>query len=195
MPGVARDPAGKGLDDRMRCSLRAALVVLALTIPLPAAAFNFAPTTPKPVPELTFEDAAGNPVTLEDFRGRVVVLNLWATWCGPCRKEMPSLDRLEAEHGPEGLSVVALSLDRGDEGQIQAFYDEVGIQTLKIYRDPSSAASRVLGAFGLPTTVVFDQEGREVGRVLGPAEWDSDEAVATLRALLLAPQRAERASD
>ncbi len=179
----------------MRRSLRAALALLALTIPLPAAAFDLAPGAPKPVPELKFEDAAGNPLTLEDFRGQVVVLNLWATWCGPCRKEMPSLDRLQAEHGPEGIHVLALSLDRGDEDQIEAFYDEVGVQALKIYRDPSSAASRVLGAFGLPTTVVLDQEGREVGRVLGPAEWDSDDAVATLRSILLAPQRAERSAE
>ncbi len=178
----------------MRCSLRAALALLALIIPFPAAAFNLAPSTPKPAPALAFEDAAGNPLTLADFRGQVVVLNLWATWCGPCRKEMPSLDRLEAEHGPDGIYVLPLSLDRGDADQIQAFYDEVGIRTLKIYRDPTSAASRALGAFGLPTTVVFDQEGREVGRVLGPAEWDSDEAVTTLRALL-EPQRTERASN
>ena len=191
---VARDPAWKGLEDRMRCSLRAALALLALIIPFPAAAFNLAPSTPKPAPALAFEDAAGNPLTLADFRGQVVVLNLWATWCGPCRKEMPSLDRLEAEHGPDGIYVLPLSLDRGDADQIQAFYDEVGIRTLKIYRDPTSAASRALGAFGLPTTVVFDQEGREVGRVLGPAEWDSDEAVTTLRALL-EPQRTERASN
>ncbi len=195
MPRIARDPAWMALDDRMRCSLRAALALLALIIPFPAAAFNFAPSPPKPAPELAFEDAAGNPLTLEDFRGKVVVLNLWATWCGPCRKEMPSLDRLQAEYGPEGLYVLPLSLDRGDLDQIQAFYDEIGIQNLKIYRDPKGAASRALSAFGLPTTVVLDRDGREVGRVLGPAEWDGDQALATLRALLLGPQRAERSTD
>lgn len=179
----------------MRCSLRAALALLALIIPFPACAFNFAPTPPKPAPDLAFEDAAGNPLTLEDFRGKVVVLNLWATWCGPCRREMPSLDRLQAEYGPQGLYVLPLSLDRGELGQIQTFYDEVGIQNLKIYRDPKGAASRALGAFGLPTTVVLDRDGREVGRVLGPAEWDGKEASATLRALLLGPQRAERSTD
>jgi hypothetical protein len=108
---------------------------------------------------------------------------------------MPSLDRLQAEYGPQGLYVLPLSLDRGELGQIQTFYDEVGIQNLKIYRDPKGAASRALGAFGLPTTVVLDRDGREVGRVLGPAEWDGKEASATLRALLLGPQRAERSTD
>jgi thiol-disulfide isomerase/thioredoxin len=176
----------------MRSPLGAALAVLALIIPFPACAFNFAPTPPKPAPALAFEDAAGNPLTLEDFRGKVVVLNLWATWCGPCRKEMPSLDRLQAEYGPEGIYVLPLSLDRGGLDQIRAFYDEVGIRNLKIYRDPSGGASRTLSAFGLPTTVVLDRDGREVGRVLGPAEWDGDEALATLRSVLLGPQRADR---
>jgi thiol-disulfide isomerase/thioredoxin len=178
----------------MSCSLGAALALLALIIPFPAAAFNFAPTEPKAVPALAFEDAAGNPLSLEAFRGQVVVLNLWATWCGPCREEMPSLDHLQAEHGPDGLHVLALSLDRGGLDQIQAFYDEIGIQSLEIYRDPKGAASRTLGAFGLPTTLVLDQQGREVGRVLGPAQWDSAEAVAMLRRLL-EPRRAERAAE
>jgi hypothetical protein len=97
---------------------------------------------------------------------------------------MPSLDRLQAKLGGERLHVLPLSIDRGGLEQIEAFYDEVGIQHLKIYRDPKAAASRALGAFGLPTTVVIDRDGREVGRVLGPDEWDSDEAVAALQALM-----------
>jgi thiol-disulfide isomerase/thioredoxin len=168
----------------MMCPLRAVLALLALIIPLPAAAFNFAPSEPKPAPELSFQDAQGNQLSLADFRGQVVVLNLWATWCAPCRREMPSLDRLQAEHGGDRLHVLPLSIDRGGLEQIEAFYDEVGIRHLKIYRDPKAATSRALGAFGLPTTVVFDRDGREVGRVLGPDEWDSDEAVAALQALM-----------
>jgi thiol-disulfide isomerase/thioredoxin len=126
-------------------------------------------------------------VSLEDFRGHVVVLNLWATGCAPCRREMPSLDRLQARYGGDGLQVVALSIDRGELAQIEAFYAEVGIQHLAIYRDPKAAVSRALGAFGLPTTVVFDQQGREVGRLLGPAEWDSEAAVAMLETLMAKP--------
>jgi thiol-disulfide isomerase/thioredoxin len=187
MPTVPRDPAWKGLEEPMTDPLRAALAftaLMALLMPLPAAAFNLAPTTPRPAPELAFQDAQGHPLSLEDFRGQVVVLNLWATWCGPCRSEMPSLDRLQAEAGGAGLHVLPLSVDRADLAQIQTFYQDTGIQHLNIYRDPSAAASRALGAFGLPTTLVIDAEGREVGRVIGPAEWDSAEALAALRAVM-----------
>ena len=157
--------------------LRAALALVALLMPLPAAAFNLTPSKPKPAPALAFQDAQGNRLSLEDFRGQVVVLNLWATWCGPCRREMPSLDHLQAEEGGAGL-VLPLSVDRADLAQIQAFYQDTGIQHLNIYRDPSAAASRALGAFGLPTTLVIDAEGREVGRVIGPAEWTAPKPAA-----------------
>ena len=162
-----------------------ALTALAvLIIPLAAAAFNFVRTGPKPVPELTFLDGEGNEVALADFEGDVVVLNLWATWCAPCRREMPSLDRLQAELGDDGLTVVALSLDRGDVAKVRDFFAELGIANLAIYQDPKGAAGRALGAPGLPTTVVIDRAGQEVGRLLGPAEWDSEAAIALLRSIL-----------
>jgi hypothetical protein len=97
---------------------------------------------------------------------------------------MPSLDRLQAAFGDDGLAVVPLSLDRGEISQIEAFYTEVGLPTLAIYHDPKAAAGRAFGAYGLPTTIVIDREGREVGRLLGPAEWDSEEAMALIRGLL-----------
>jgi thiol-disulfide isomerase/thioredoxin len=159
------------------------LLLLALA-PLPVHAFNFAPTEPKPAPELSFLDGQGNALSLEDFRGKVVVLNLWATWCAPCRHEMPSLDRLQAAFGDDGLLVLPLSLDRGEVSQIEAFYDEVGLSTLKIYHDPKAAVGRAFAAYGLPTTIVIDREGQEIGRLLGPAEWDSEEAMALIRAVL-----------
>jgi thiol-disulfide isomerase/thioredoxin len=159
-------------------------MLAALIIPLPAAAFNFAPTGPKPVPELTFFDGDGNEVTLADFRGEVVVLNLWATWCAPCRREMPSLDRLQAKYEGDGLEVIALSLDRGDVAKVREFFDELAIANLAIYHDPQGRAGRELGAPGLPTTVVIDRAGQEVGRLLGPAEWDSAEALAVIDALI-----------
>jgi thiol-disulfide isomerase/thioredoxin len=168
----------------MRSRLLLLATVAALIIPLPAAAFNFAPTEPKPAPELTFLDAAGNEVRLADFQGEVVVLNLWATWCAPCRREMPSLDRLQARHGEDGLEVIALSLDRGDVEKVRDFFAELGIAHLAIYRDPTGRAGRELGAPGLPTTVVIDRAGQEVGRLLGPAEWDSEAALAVIQALL-----------
>jgi thiol-disulfide isomerase/thioredoxin len=166
---------------RIRLGVLAALA--ALIIPLAAAAFNFAATGPKPVPELSFLDEGGNEVTLADFAGDVVVLNLWATWCAPCRREMPSLDRLQAALGEDGLTVIALSLDRGDVAKVRAFFEELEIANLAIYRDPQAQAGRELGAPGLPTTIVIDRAGREVGRLLGPAEWDSEEALALLRDL------------
>jgi thiol-disulfide isomerase/thioredoxin len=168
----------------MRLRLCAPAAAAALIIPLAAAAFNFAATGPKPVPELTFLDEGGEEVALGDFAGDVVVLNLWATWCAPCRREMPSLDRLQAELGEKGLRVVALSLDRGDVGKVRAFFEELEIANLAIYQDPEALAGRELGAPGLPTTIVIDRAGQEVGRLLGPAEWDSEEALALLRTLL-----------
>jgi thiol-disulfide isomerase/thioredoxin len=167
----------------MRPRLLVWLLLLAVA-PLPARAFNFAPTEPKPAPALDFLDGQGNTVSLDDFRGKVVVLNLWATWCAPCRHEMPSLDRLQAALGGDGLAVVPLSLDRGEVSQIEAFYAEVGLPTLAIYHDPKAAAGRAFGAYGLPTTIVIDREGREIGRLLGPAEWDSEAAMALIRGVL-----------
>ena len=167
---------------RFRLGVLAALA--APIIPLAAAAFNFAATEPKPVPELAFLDESGEQATIGDFEGDVVVLNLWATWCAPCRREMPSLDRLQAELAEDGLTVVALSLDRGDVARVREFYEELEIVNLAIYRDPEGRAGRELGAPGLPTTIVIDRAGQEVGRVLGPAEWDSDEAITLLRPIL-----------
>lgn len=167
----------------MRRRLLVWLVLLALA-PLPAWAFAFARSEPKPAPELTFLDGQGKELSLADFRGQVVILNLWATWCAPCRDEMPSLDRLQAAHGDDGLKVLPLSLDRGEIDQIEAFYEEVGLPNLGIYHDPEAAASRAFGAFGLPTTIVIDRQGQEVGRLLGPAEWDSADALALVETLL-----------
>jgi thiol-disulfide isomerase/thioredoxin len=161
------------------------LAVLALWLALtagPADAGELTLSEPKPLPEVTFEDAEGKEVSLADFRGQIVVLNLWATWCAPCRHEMPALDRLQAEHGAgDDLEVVALSLDRGNTDKIKLFFEEVGVAHLDIYRDPTAQASRALLAPGLPTTLVIDREGREIGRVLGPAEWDGEATIALLR--------------
>jgi hypothetical protein len=97
---------------------------------------------------------------------------------------MPGLDRLQATLGDEGLLVMPLSMDRGETNLIKEFYDDVGLPTLGIYHDPRAAAGRAFGAFGLPTTIVIDREGQEVGRLLGPAEWDSEEAITLVRAVL-----------
>lgn len=149
-----------------------------------AGAFNFAATDAGPVPAVIFLDGDGNERSLADFQGRVIVLNLWATWCAPCRKEMPSLDRLQAEHGGDDLEVVALAVDRGEIAKIVDFYDQLGVVNLAVYHDPTAKAGRVLRAPGLPTTLVIDREGHEVGRVLGDAEWDGDDVADLLKAII-----------
>lgn len=136
---------------------------------------------PRALPEVRFTDGEGRPRSLADFHGRVVLLNLWATWCPPCRHEMPSLDRLQAMLGGANFEVVALSTDRAGIGLVRRFYDGIGVRDLATYVDPSGMAVRALGAVGLPTTLLLDGDGREVGRVSGPAVWDSPEMVTFLR--------------
>jgi thiol-disulfide isomerase/thioredoxin len=133
---------------------------------------------PRPVPEIAFADEAGTPMTLAAFHGKVVVLNLWATWCVPCRQEMPTLDRLQEHLGGDRFAVVALSIDRGGVGVVRKFFDEIGIQHLPILIDTSGRAVRELNALGLPTTLLIDAAGRELGRRPGAAEWDTPGMIA-----------------
>ncbi|MDF1587476.1 TlpA family protein disulfide reductase [Marinimicrococcus flavescens] len=150
----------------------------------PAAATPVTVGEPKPLPPVAFETMDGAPADLEEFRGKVVVLNLWATWCAPCREEMPSLDELQAQFDPQEMVVLALSMDRAGPERVQAFLDEIGVTRLSVYRDPKAAATRTLKAPGLPTTLLIDREGREVGRIMGIADWAGPEAVAAVRSLL-----------
>ncbi|WP_247871841.1 TlpA disulfide reductase family protein [Azospirillum sp. TSO35-2] len=142
---------------------------------------KFKGAEPKPMPALSFVDGDGRRVDLADFKDRVVLLNLWATWCGPCVKEMPSLDRLQAQMGGDAFQVVALSLDRGGRTAVEPFFAKTGVGHLGLYLDPASESMKVLGLRGLPTTILVDPEGRELGRVEGAVEWDSPEVVAFLR--------------
>jgi thiol-disulfide isomerase/thioredoxin len=130
---------------------------------------------------LRFEDAAGRTRTLADFRGKIVLLNIWATWCAPCREEMPALDRLQAQMGGERFQVVALSVDQQGAPIVRKFYGEVGIKALPLYIDPSAQAAFKLDAAGLPATLLVDRAGREIGRHLGAVKWDSPEVLAQLR--------------
>ncbi|EHL96750.1 redoxin family protein [Acetobacteraceae bacterium AT-5844] len=138
---------------------------------------------PKPVPPLTFTDAEGKPYDLGDFDGRMLLVNLWATWCAPCVAEMPALDRAQQALEAEGWSVLPLSSDRGGKAQVEPFYQRTGLKHLRIWLDPRGAAGRQLGARGLPTTVIIDRQRREVARLEGEAEWDSPDMLARLRAL------------
>jgi thiol-disulfide isomerase/thioredoxin len=132
--------------------------------------------TPAALPDITFQDGAGTDVTLSSFKGKVILLNLWATWCVPCREEMPALDRLQQALGGEKFEVVALSLDRKGAEASQKFLDEVGAKALKLYIDATSKQGLALKLIGMPTTILINADGMEVGRLAGPAEWDSEEA-------------------
>jgi thiol-disulfide isomerase/thioredoxin len=146
---------------------------------------NFAAKeSPVPAPEIGFTDGAGKPLSLAAFRGKVVLLNFWATWCAPCRREMPALDRLQARLGGDDFEVLALAVDRGGAAKVKAFFDELGIERLELYIDSSTRALRTLGAYGLPTTLLIDRTGKEVMRVIGAAEWDGAEVVDLVRHLI-----------
>ncbi|HLL28236.1 MAG TPA: TlpA disulfide reductase family protein [Xanthobacteraceae bacterium] len=144
--------------------------------------------TPRRVPDLSFRNGDGKPAHLADFRGRTVLLNLWATWCVPCRKEMPALDRLVGRMDGKDFAVVAVNIDTGDPAKPHKFWSDVGIKNLAYYDDPSTGAfqelKRVGRAVGLPTSILVDGAGCEIGYLAGPAEWSSEEAVALVQAAL-----------
>ena len=155
----------------------------------PGTATAGAGTASPRLPEIRFQDGSGDIRSLADFRGRVVLLNLWATWCVPCRKEMPSLDRLQARLGGPAFEVVALSIDHSPQA-VREFYHQYGIRRLALYIDPSTKVTSTLGTIGIPTTLLVDGEGRELWRRVGPAEWDTSASVAEIREHL--EGRAER---
>ena len=147
------------------------------------AAFVFKPT-PEPLPKVTFVDATGKERTLDDWKGKVVLLNLWATWCAPCRKEMPGLDRLQGELGSDKFEVVAVSVDRTGTAGAKKFLDQIKVEKLAVLADPSARMGATLRAIGMPATLLLDAEGREIGRMVGPAEWDTPEGKALIKAAL-----------
>ncbi len=132
----------------------------------------------------SFTDAKGQILDLSHWKGRVVLLNLWATWCAPCRKEMPDLAKLQATLGGSDFEVVALSLDRKGLAASQAFLAETGVTNLAAYIEPEAKALAALQALGLPATILIDRGGKEAGRLLGPADWGSPEALELVKALL-----------
>ena len=136
---------------------------------------------PAPVPDAVLLDGGDAEVPLANWRGQWVVLNFWATWCAPCRAEMPSLQRLQA--AMPGLAVLPVAAGRNPMPAIRRFYDEAAI-TLPVLRDPKSVLAHQMGVLGLPVTLIIDPQGREVARLIGDAEWDSAAAQAVLAALM-----------
>lgn len=137
--------------------------------------------TPKAQPEIAFKNADGKDVTLGDFQGKTVIVNVWATWCGPCVHEMPSLNALATNPPADNIEVVAISVDRQAD-EAQDFLDSLQLDGLKLYHDPSFGIARSLDAPGLPITVIYDWRGREVARLSGGADWNSPEARSLIEA-------------
>jgi thiol-disulfide isomerase/thioredoxin len=168
------------------------LWLLAVTGTLPARADEperikpgeFIPASPaQPAPDITVGDPAGNHLGLADLRGKPLLINLWATWCQPCLREMPSLERLQASLG-DRLTVLAISEDHGGTKVVLPFVDEHGFDKLKIYLDPQSEVGRAFKARGLPTTILIDGAGEVQGRVEGAAEWDTPKMLAVIEPFL-----------
>ena len=173
------------------CAVLLGAVVSGTAAPAPAGeapplegafADNFTFLTPSvPAPRDAFHDLSGNPVRLADFKGRVVLLNFWATWCAPCIREMPSLDQLQAGLGGKGLSVVAVSIDGEGAKAIVPFAERLKLEYIGLHHDFQGALFKAFAVDGIPTTFLIDDRGMIVGGYLGPAEWNSPEAVALIR--------------
>jgi thiol-disulfide isomerase/thioredoxin len=139
---------------------------------------------PEPIPNLVFVDPAGKQRTLEELRGKVLLVNFWATWCAPCREEMPALDRLQTKLGGPGFQVVPISLDRVGMDRVLGFLRQENITHLTPYLDAENKTLSAYALLGLPTSVLIDRDGREVGRLVGPAKWDSPQAITFLEKLI-----------
>ncbi len=143
------------------------------------------------MPPLAFFDANGGETTLAAWSGKVALVNLWATWCIPCREEMPDFAALQADYGGEDFEIVAINLDRGDRSGPAAFLKEVGADNLALNTDERSDTFQILKgeglAFGLPSTILVDEAGCRIGHLTGPAKWDSDDGRALIEAALAKP--------
>ena len=145
---------------------------------------EFIPASPPlPAPAVSFVDLTGNTVNLSEFTGKIVLVNLWATWCEPCLREMPSLARMQLRLGDK-ITVVAISEDRGGSKTVEPFIDKLELKSIKTYLDPKSTAERAFKVQGLPTSFLIDRQGRILGRVEGAAEWDSPELLDILKSFL-----------
>jgi len=145
---------------------------------------KFVPSSPsRPAPQVGFMNLTGKTVNLGDFAGKLVLVNLWATWCAPCRHEMPSLERLQGRLGDK-IAILAISEDMGGSKAVLPFVTKLGLKTLGIYIDPKSVVGRAFEVDGLPTSILIDRRGRVLGRVEGEAMWDSPKMLAIIEPLL-----------
>lgn len=140
--------------------------------------------SPRELPQISFKDGDGNTRSLGEFEGQVLLVNFWATWCAPCREEMPSLDNLQRELGSDDFSVLAIGQDLQGIEKTKKFLKALKVEHLDAYNDKTVKSGRAFGVFGLPATLIIDRNGNEVGRLVGPAEWDSYEAIELLKAVI-----------
>jgi len=149
-------------------------------------------TAPLRLPDLTFEDAEGKSRKLSEWRGHTVLVNLWATWCVPCRKEMPALDRLQIKLGSKDFEVVAINIDTRDPEKAKNFLKEAQLTKLNYFSDGKAKVFQDLKsigrALGMPTSVLVDGQGCEIATIAGPAEWDGDDAVKLITAATAPPR-------
>nr|WP_237476449.1 TlpA disulfide reductase family protein [Lichenibacterium sp. 6Y81] len=173
--GAAACPAAAATTARLDPLIRGEVAALSLAQPARAE------------PEIAFRTPDGQPTSLAAFKGKALLVNLWATWCVPCRKEMPALDALQREQGGSDFQVVAVNVDTARLDRPAEFLKQNGIQDLPLYSDPTAdvlqALKRQGGLLGLPTTLLVDRNGCEIGRMAGPAEWASPDGQAVIRAL------------
>ena len=140
--------------------------------------------SPRIIPELRFMNRKNREITLEAFRGSFVLLNIWATWCAPCREEMPALDRLQEKIGGPDFHVLALSIDETSSSVIKKFYKNLEVESLFIYHDPTGKAFEILKMPGIPATVLIDRNGEGIAYVVGPVEWDNPDVIAEIKSYL-----------
>jgi thiol-disulfide isomerase/thioredoxin len=141
-------------------------------------------TAPQPIVVTAFLDEDGQPMTFEAFKGQYTVVNFWATWCAPCRKEMPTLEALDKAFEGKGLDVVTIATGRNPAPAIDKFFTDIGVENLTKYLDPKQALARDMAVLGLPATVILNRDAQEIARLTGDADWDAPEAIAILTALV-----------
>lgn len=152
--------------------------------------FLLAPSI-RPRPAIVWMDGKEKKLSLDDFEGKVVLFNYYASWCAPCQRELPGIDRLQASLAGDDFTVVALNIDRSGKIAARRLQRQLNLKNLDLYVDPKMASGRVLGLRAMPTTYLFDRQGREVGKLEGGAEWDSAEAVALIKYFIDRPEYAD----